>query len=374
MAGKVSVIFTIVLSFLVLSQASVEIQKPENLVAQWNPSNDLPDSDAMSTIVLPTDTIQSYSEEIPNDRIVDSEPKDLPEFNTMDEISVIKPFAGSFDGSFRPINHHFHHMPLKHHFFRFRFPTRWRHHHHHHRFGKPMGPRFTSDREIPYGNDMIMSDQAKGPSFTAEREIRYGNDMIINDQASTFEGKIPVIVRASTPERDMPYRNEMIVSDQANFDPMSYFHHNDMRHKPSMMFPRRPFEDNNGFRKEDKMDRPHHHEEEDEEMERDDHMDRPHHHEEEDEKMEREDEMDRPHHHHHHHHEEEDEKMEREDEMDRPHHHHHHHHEEEDEKMEREDKMDRPHHHHHHEEEDEKEEGGFMLFKSFRKFLNDFKP
>ncbi|KAJ4974132.1 hypothetical protein NE237_007306 [Protea cynaroides] len=99
MAGKVSPIFTIFLSFLVLSQsqARVQIHKLENLDTQWNPSNKFPDSDAMSTIKSPTV------------EFVESEPKDLPEFNTMDEIRVLKPFTGSYDGSFRPIYHRFHH-------------------------------------------------------------------------------------------------------------------------------------------------------------------------------------------------------------------------------------------------------------------------
>nr|DAD36300.1 TPA_asm: hypothetical protein HUJ06_006940 [Nelumbo nucifera] len=196
MAAKLATVASIVILsvFVVLGHARDQFTLPEKVVTEWKPSDSFPDTDAKSTIVLPSEKPVSEAEEaLPvENRASESDVgtvEDLPE--SIEAIGITQPLTLTYDISFRPpINRRFHHMHVKRPF-GFRFPHRCRHHH-----AKPLGdPRFTG-KEIPHGNDMIMAEDMpsfdhyakllRGPRFTG-KEIPYGNDMLMAEDMPSFD-------------------------------------------------------------------------------------------------------------------------------------------------------------------------------------------
>lgn len=142
MAGKIIVTVTILFFLFTFGYARTPLDLPENDVMSIDAL--LPESNPKATdaILLPSE----------KPTVVEFEPETetkLPEIDTAEETKETEIDSAPLKFvSFRPINRHFPRRPFP----PFRHGSRCRHHHK----IKPWAPRFNG-REIPYGNDMILS-------------------------------------------------------------------------------------------------------------------------------------------------------------------------------------------------------------------------
>ncbi len=162
MAKHLLVTVTVFFLILALSHASIPLDLPENEVVVSDLAADLPESNAKTidtstrTIVLPSEKPETESEPetAAATKIEEIEPlKAEPEIETQEfqPLTVV---------NFRPLNRQFPRRPsltLRH-----RRPCRQHH------FGKPWEPTRFHQRQIPYGNDMLMSSSSSGE----EKEVR----------------------------------------------------------------------------------------------------------------------------------------------------------------------------------------------------------
>ncbi|KAL3499234.1 hypothetical protein ACH5RR_038327 [Cinchona calisaya] len=145
----VAVSVTVLLFSLIVSQARIPSNTPEDDVINRELPQSSPDSDITSFLRLPSHTV---SDESPSTELAGDIPESEPISVRSTPLSVVR---------FHPINGHF---PI-----RSRFPFRRNCHHHHHflhhdrPFFKPIIKQHVE--QIPFGNDMILSTNENNNEF-----------------------------------------------------------------------------------------------------------------------------------------------------------------------------------------------------------------